>query len=59
MFLSFHVRTANVELPDYVHYLVCDDTVIVCGLENGEIWALHADTAEVIFVSGIQNVQCL
>ena len=47
------------ELPDYVHYLVCDDNVIVCGLENGEIWALHADTAEVIFVSVIQNVQCL
>ena len=44
-------RIVNKELPDYVHYLVCDQEVIVCGFESGEIMAFHADTVEMLYVS--------
>ena len=40
----------NKVLHDYVHYLVCDSEVIVCGLEGGSIIAFHADTVEQIYV---------
>ena len=43
-------RIVNKELPDYVHYLVCDQEVIVCGFESGEIMAFHADTVEMLYV---------
>ena len=46
-----HFRIVNKELPDYVHYLVCDSEVIVCGFESGEVTAFHADTVEQIYVS--------
>ena len=44
-------RDINKELPDYVHYLVCDPQVIVCGFESGEIMAFQADTVEMLYVS--------
>ena len=40
----------NKELHEYVHYLVCDSKVIVCGLEGGPIMAFHADTVEQLYV---------
>ena len=46
-----HFRIINKELPDYVHYLVCDSEVIVCGFESGEVTAFQADTVEQIYVS--------
>ena len=43
-------RMINKELNEYVHFLVCDSEVIVCGLEGGPIMAFHADTVEQIYV---------
>ena len=48
--LFSHFRMINKVLHDYVHYLVCDSEVIVCGLEGGSIIAFHADTVEQIYV---------
>ena len=48
--LFSHFRMINKELHEYVHYLVCDSKVIVCGLEGGPIMAFHADTVEQLYV---------
>jgi len=49
------VRMINKVLHDYVHYLVCDSEVIVCGLEGGSIMAFHADTVEQIYYLPVQQ----
>ena len=38
-------------LRDYVHYLVCDQDVVVVALENGSVLCYKADTLELLYVS--------
>jgi len=49
------VRMINKELHEYVHYLVCDSEVIVCGLEGGPIMAFQADTVEQLYYLPVQQ----
>ena len=48
MFSCFSAH--NIMLPDFVHFLVCDDDVIVCALENSHVQAFNPDTFQLIYV---------
>ena len=40
----------NVDLADYVHYMVCDEKVIACGLEGGDVVVFSTDTHQLLYV---------
>ena len=40
----------NVDLADYVHYMVCDEKVIACGLEGGDVVVFDISTHQQLYV---------
>jgi len=39
----------NVDLADYVHYMVCDEKVIACGLEGGDVVVFDISTHQQLY----------
>ena len=40
----------NLDLSDYVHYMVCDEKVIACGLEGGDVVVFNTDSHQLLYV---------
>ena len=44
-------RVLKKRLPDYAHYLVCDDEVIICLLEDCSVMAFEPTNFGLLYVS--------